>query len=429
MASKVSRVVVSGPLAGVADRFGVVLAERGYTPLSAANQLRVLAHLSRWMSSESVTAAMLTGEALDRFLAARRAAGYTAFLSWRGIGVVVGVLREEGLIPGPSPVMASAVDVVVTNYRLFLADERGLAASTIDGRERVARAFLDDWFSRHDDLGDLTAVDVVEFMSSSCASSSVGTAKLTLSGLRSVLRFLHVSGQVGVDLSSAVLAAAGWRHAGLPRGLDDGQVSRLLAACDRRRAVGRRDFAIVTLLARLGLRAAEVAGLRLDDIDWRAGVIAVVGKGRREEQLPLPVDVGEAVVAYLQRGRPASGSRAVFLRVRAPSGPLTAAGIKGVVQKLGVRSGLGPVGSHRLRHTAATSMLRHGGDLGEIGQVLRHRSLTTTAIYAKVDRTGLRRLALPWPEPVVLADGERRDRLRRLAPPWPEQAWPTAVSS
>jgi len=230
-----------------------------------------------------------------------------------------------------------------------------------------------------------------------CPGRSRGSAKLLVTALRSLLGFLHVEGMLAESLVGAVPSVAGWRLAGLPRGLEPAQARRLLASCDRRTTAGRRDFAILTLLLRLGLRRGEVARLELGDIDWRAGEIAIRGKGSRQERLPLPADVGEAVAGYLRRGRPASAQgRCVFVRVKAPHLPLTPAGVTQVVVSAGKRSGLGEIAAHRLRHTAATEMLRAGATLPEVGQVLRHRSLLTTAIYAKVDREALRTIARAW---------------------------------
>jgi integrase/recombinase XerD len=198
-----------------------------------------------------------------------------------------------------------------------------------------------------------------------------------------------------------VPSVAAWKLAGLPTALDDGQVAALLASCDRATVVGRRDLAILTVLVRLGLRAGEAAALRLDDIDWRRGELTVHGKGNRHDRLPLPADVGQAIVAWLTAGRPdttaAGGGREVFLRVRVPHEALTRGAVTQVVARAAQRAGLGPIYAHRLRHTAATGMLRAGGSLPEIGQVLRHRHALTTAIYAKVDLDGLRPLARSWP--------------------------------
>lgn len=221
---------------------------------------------------------------------------------------------------------------------------------------------------------------------------------MTVTALRSLLGFMHVEGLIAGSLTGAVPSAASWRLPGLPRFLEPEQARALLVSCDQSTAGGRRDLAILTLLVRLGLRAGEVAGLSLEDVDWRAGELVVVGKGRRSERLPLPVDVGEAITRYLHDGRPSGAlDRAVFVRVKAPLQRLTTGGVTQVVVAAGGRAGLGQIHAHRLRHTAATLMLRAGAPLHEIGQVLRHREQLSTSIYAKVDRAALRSLARPWP--------------------------------
>jgi len=244
-------------------------------------------------------------------------------------------------------------------------------------------------------LVGLTARDITDYVLSDVVGS--GSAKLAVTSLRSMLAFFHRAGILDHSLSFAVPAAAGTRLAGLPRALKPGEVDRLLASCDRSTVVGRRDFAVLTVLARLGLRAGEVVALELGDIDWRRGEVIVRGKGNRRERLPLPVDVGRAIAAYLRRGRPASASRNVFLRVRAPHRALSSSGVSAIVAGAALKIGIPPIAAHRLRHTAATAMLRGGASLAEVGQVLRHRSSLSTAIYAKVDRVALRRLARPWP--------------------------------
>ena len=219
-----------------------------------------------------------------------------------------------------------------------------------------------------------------------------------VTALRSLLRFLHVEGMIDRPLAQVVPSVAFWRLQGLPRGLDGDQVRALLESCDTDTVNGRRDLAILLLLVRLGMRRGEVARLRLEDIDWRAGELIVRGKGPRVERLPLPADVGEALAAYLRDGRPTDvGTRAVFMRVRAPRAAMTPPGITQVVVSASKRAGLGEVTPHRLRHTAASELLRRGAPLVEIGQLLRHRTELTTTIYAKVDRDRLRELALPWP--------------------------------
>jgi integrase/recombinase XerD len=392
----VSRVRVSGPLAEYAAGFAGYLAGAGYTPLSAANQVRLLAHLSRWLEGRGLSPGELTGLRAQEFLAARRGAGYTCRLSERGLAPALGFLRGLGAVPEPEcPVPVAAVDVLAGRYRSYLAGERALAASTIRYYLDEARGFL---AGREGRLAGLAAAEVGGYVAAECRRRSTGMAKILVTALRSLLRFLVLEGLVAPGLQDAVPSVAGWRGGGLPRALPDGQVAALLASCDRDTARGRRDFAVLTLLARLGLRACEAAALELDDIGWRAGTVTIRGKGRRDEQLPLPSDVGEALAGYLRYGRPAGGaSRRVFLLSRAPGGSMSADAVKAVVRNACRRAGLAPVGAHRLRHSAATGMLRSGAPLAEIGQVLRHRSVSTTAIYAKVDHGALRQLAMPWP--------------------------------
>jgi integrase len=277
--------------------------------------------------------------------------------------------------------------------------ERGVTPGTARGYLDCVRPFVATRASGDAlEFTRVTAADVTAFVLAACPGRAVGSAKLIVCALRSLLRWLHVTGQVPVSLAAAVPSVAGWRLSGLPKGLEPGQLRSLLGACDRRTPTGRRDYAIMLLLARLGLRAGEVARLGLDDIDWRRGEIAVFGKGDRGERLPLPADVGVAIAGYLRRGRPGTAQgRSVFVRVHAPLRALTTGGVTMVVFDAAQRAGLGRIHAHRLRHTAATAMLQAGSPLAEVGQVLRHRSALTTAIYAKVDRDALAVLARPWP--------------------------------
>lgn len=394
-----ARVGVTGPLEGYALGFGAELSRVGYTAHSTADQLRVLAHLSRWLAAEGLGAADLTPAVGDAFLAARRSAGYTLWLSPKALAPLLEYLRAIGAAPPAPAVAPSPVEALLTRYRAYLTSERGLTAATAEGYAYAVRPFLHkreapDGTLRLDDLAprDITAYVVAEV-----PGRRPGSAKLAVTTLRSLLGFLHVEGLVARSLASVVPSVASSRLAGLPKALEAGQVQRLLATCDRSTAVGRRDFAILTMLVRLGLRAGEIVALELDDVDWRRGEIVVRGKGNRHERLPLPVDVGRAVAAYLRHGRPAAESRRLFLRVRAPHQPLTSSWLTQVVIGSAQKAGFPPIAAHRLRHTAATQMLRAGAPLAEISQVLRHRSLLSTAIYAKVDRVALRELARPWP--------------------------------
>lgn len=395
------RVRVSGPLGSFADGFADELARSGYGLQSVTLHVRLLAHLSRWLETERLDAAALTSAVVERFLAERRAAGYGVLRRAKGFAPLLGYLRAVGAVPPAARVVATTpVEALLERYRRYLLVERGLGEGTVRGYVDVVRPFLVERASIDGlALERLTAAEVTTFVAATCRDrrGRGGSAKLMVTALRSLLGFLHVDGVLTESLAEAVPSVAGWRLSGLPRSLDAAQLRRLLAACDRRTTAGRRDFAILTLLSRLGLRRSEVAQLELDDIDWRAGEIVIRGKGSRQERLPLPADVGEAVAGYLRRGRPASAEgRCVFVRITAPHRQLSPGGVTQVVVSASKRAGLEEITAHRLRHTAATAMLRAGATLPEIGQVLRHRSLLTTTIYAKVDREALRTIARPW---------------------------------
>ena len=396
------KVRIAGPLVPFAAGFSGELARLGYTALSARLQLQLMAHVSRWLASERLAAAALTPAAVDRFLAARRAAGYANHRTAKSLAPLLGYLQAAGAAPPPPPEVASTpLEALLERYRRYLLAERGLCAGTVCGYVQVVRPFLAGRAGAEGlDLERLTASDVSAYVVAACREprGRGGSARLMVTGLRSLLGFLHLEGIIEESLSEAVPMVAGWRLAGLPRALEPGQVRLLLASCDRGTVRGRRDFAILTLLARLGLRRGEVAGLQLGQIEWRAGALVIEGKGSRRERLPLPADVGEAVAAYLRHGRPGRAEgRAVFVRVKAPHRPLTPGGVTNVVIAAGRRAGLGDVTAHRLRHSVATELLQAGAPLEEIGQLLRHRRPLTTAIYAKVDREPLRSLARPWP--------------------------------
>ena len=387
---------VSGPLASWEAAYRLWLAAQGYSAPTVSDRIWQLDGLSRWVESEQLAVGELTPERLEQFETARLAAGYS--MRWaRCTRLPVRFLREVGLAPVPELPVDGPVEQLLADYRGYLVCERGLAQSTIETYERVARLFLSEREQPNGlALERLTAADVSGFLARECPKRSIAGARDLVCGLRQLLRYLHVSGLISLPLRWAVPAVADLRDRSLPRGLDDATVAKLLLSCDRRRTIGRRDYAVLSLMVRLGLRAGEVAAIELDDIDWRAGELLVRGKGGRRDVLPVPVDVGQALVSYLRR-RPQSDCREVFLRVRAPAGPLPVSGVVHVVSRACIRAGLPRVGAHRLRHTAATTMLRAGASLPEIAQVLRHNELSTTAVYAKVDRKALRPLALPWP--------------------------------
>jgi integrase/recombinase XerD len=421
MASKVWRVDVVGPLEPYRWGFEAVLRDAGYAPLSAANQLRLMKHLSVWLEFRDLASVDLSPIVVQQYLDHRRAEGYTGWLSLRGLKPLLGYLRGLGAVPVSAPTAQSPLDELLQRYRRYLVEERGVAPATVRYCLAEARGFLEPWVDASESrLHELNAAAVTGFVVDQCARRRTGSAKIMIKVLRSLLRFLLLDGSVIVDLSGAVPAVAGWRGSHLPKGVASTTVEALLAACEHprpargrpdtgrraderarpaeRRAAARRDRAILLLLARLGLRTAEVARLRLDDLDWRHGEIVIRGKGRRDERLPLPTDVGEAIVDYLRTDRPSVPDRAVFALARAPYSPVTSAVVQAVVRTTARRAGVTQVSAHRLRHTVATQVLNAEAPLAEVGQLLRHRSAVTTAIYAKVDRSRLRELALAWPE-------------------------------
>ncbi|MBA3807607.1 MAG: tyrosine-type recombinase/integrase [Solirubrobacterales bacterium] len=394
-----SRVRLSGPLREFGKGFVVELARQGYSPLGATLQLRLMARTSRWLQAEGLRVGQLTDDVVERCLAAQRAAGRRDYVTARAMAPLLAYLRGLGLVAPASPSRPSSrAEELGERFRRYLTVERSLASGTVTGYVDAVEPFLAGLDEEQLELRELSAGRVTAFVVARCPGQSRGAAKMTVTALRSLLGFLHVEGLIGGSLVGAVPSVASWRLSGLPRFLEPDQARALLDSCDQQTVVGRRDLAILTLLLRLGLRAGEVADLCLEDVDWCAGELVVTGKGRRSERLPLPVDVGEAITGYLRDSRPHSAlDRTVFIRVKAPHRRLSTGGITQVVAAAGRRAGLGQIHAHRLRHTAATSMLRAGAPLHEIGQVLRHREQLSTAIYAKVDRAALSSLARPWP--------------------------------
>jgi site-specific recombinase XerD len=313
------------------------------------------------------------------------------------------LLRRQGVcVPERStaPKLTPA-ERCIEGFERYLREQRALSQATLTNYVPYIRQFLADHFGDGTvKLERLRAHDITDFVRRRAPRLHRKRAKLLTTGLRSFLRYSQLRGVVRGDLVAAVPCVADWSMPAIPRGIGSEQVRRLLSRFDRSTAVGRRDYAILLLLARLGLRAGEIVTLELDDIDWKAGCLSVRGKGGRHSQLPLPQEVGDAIVAYLRRGRPRSDSRRVFLRAKAPvRGLLGPSAISTVVRHALARTGIdAPTrGAHQFRHGLATEMLRRGASLGEIGELLGHRSPETTKIYTKVDIDALRTLALPWP--------------------------------
>jgi site-specific recombinase XerD len=395
MASVVGELVI-GPLAPFAEGFITQLTNGGYSSQAVRSHRGLLAHLSGWLAEQELGVRELTPEVAQKFLRTRRDAGFVTKVSDRGLQPLVSYLREFGVL-SERRASRSPSEQLIEQFQRHQLDERGLAPGVVTNYARVACLF----FGMHSELipvrlAELSAADVSAFVLDQCSKRSVADAHNVISGLRALLRFLYVEGWTQRDLASAVPKFPR-RRRDLPRALEVEDVARLLASCDRATSVGIRDYAILTVLTRLGVRASEVASLELRDVDWHAGEVLIRGKGPRLDRLPLAWDVGEAMADYLRRSRPRCSTPRLFIRSCAPFTGLSRQAVGGIVRGAAIRASLPPLGPHRLRHTVATGLLRLGASLPEIAQLLRHKSLQTTTIYAKVDQTALSRLALAWP--------------------------------
>ena len=384
-----------GSLAPYVGGYRDWLLGRGYTPWSTVHSLTALGHLGRWMEREGIGVDRLDEAAVRRFVGTQvRVRGR---LPWASVRPLLEYLQRTGAAASGTAGCGEPApeDELLDGYLEWLAVERRLAPSTIRSRERIARLFISGRPTPGETGRSITAAEVTAFLVRESGRLSPGSMGAVSSRLRSILRYLAMRGLAEPGLADAVPRIASWRQAMVPRFPEPAAVDALLASCDRSTVVGARDYAVLMLLARLGLRAIEVSRLELSDLDWRAGEIEVDGKAHHRGRLPLPVDVGEALVAYLQvRG---SAHQRLFMNVKAPPRPLAPTGVRSLVRHAYLRAGLDPVGAHQLRHALASDLLRAGASLVAIGQVLRHQDLQSTAIYAKVDLERLRTVASPWP--------------------------------
>ena len=388
----------TGPLRPLEAGIRGALSEEGFTPGSIRCVTDTMRRLSCWMEQHEVAPGELTPEAVEEFVA--DSSGMRT--ARRGLGALLRLLRSQSAIPPERGSAAgSAAGMLLAQYRDYLAGERGLAAESVRCYLLQGRKLLDELGEPvQESLRQLDAAAVTSFiMRQSRQCQSTWSAKTLVTATRLLLRFLHVKGLITAPLAGAVPAVAGWRLSALPRGLDPGQVEAILAAPDPESRSGLRDRAILTLLARLGLRGAEAAGLQLTDIDWQAGEITVTGKGSQREAMPLPADAGQALADYLTKGRPSCSCTAVFVTARAPYHQITPSVVRALMPRACEQAGLPKTGAHRLRHSLATGVLRAGAPLSEVGQLLRHRSQLSTSVYAKVDYARLALVARPWPLP------------------------------
>ncbi len=383
------------------DEFVAQLDDEGYKRRTVRSAVAAVQRFGRWMDRHGQRARDASEKTIGEFCRmqcahAGRRAGEAAALR-----VLLVHLRRLGIASMPVQPEVGILERIAQGFATYLRQERALSEATLKNYVPVARLFMDErCASGSSDLAKLCAVDIHEFVLRRVRSCCPKRMQLILTALRSFLRFLYLRGQLAAPLAEHLPKVAGWRLSEPPKWLASDAIERTLASCDRRSDVGQRDYAILMLLARLGLRAGEIVSMELEDIRWETGEIRVCGKGQQRKCFPLSQEVGKAVAAYLENVRRPCGSRRVFLRIRAPyRGLANSASLGAIVRRALSRAGLDPPskGAHLFRHSLATHMLQNGATLTEIGQILHHKSPNTTAIYAKADISGLRALARPWP--------------------------------
>lgn len=393
-----SHIGMTGPLEPYRNGYEKHLFNTGYSVSGAKRHFYLMVHLSRWMQENAVDCDSFNAKAMEHFLSDRRADGYVRFRTTKGLSTLLAFLLKHQVLLEPTQEKTSdPVVVLIFLYCDYLSAKRGLSNGTIVGYKRIAESFLRTCSLLHDgDEWRLEATHVHDFMKSECSSFCAATASNVATALRSLLNFMYTQKLITTALADTVLRAPTWRDPGLSKAISDHHVKALISSCDRRTKAGRRDFAILSLLSRLGLRSVEVASITLDSIDWRNGEITFIGKHQRCEKLPLPCEVGKAMAEYSQYARRKSACRTFFLAGRAPYNALSASSVSYVVLRASQRAGIAPVTAHQLRHSVATAMRRANIPLFEISLVLRHQHATTTAIYAKEDISALTGIARLW---------------------------------
>ena len=390
-----------GPFGRYLDKFRDELLRRGYKHLVIDARIRIARHLNGWLYEKKLSAKDLNEETIKKFLECY-SKGHSNSLKKhnRPLRELLIWLREQNIVPKPT-IRKGKFDHILKGYTRYLKHERGLSTTTEESYVRIIHCFLSKRFPKSEVLlKNLTSADINKFIFEQTKIYSLGYIKKITTALRSFFRYLRFRGDVKVDLAASVPAVADRSQVELPKYLSTEDVNKLLRSCDKTRAVGIRDYALLILMARLGLRTREILKITLDDINWEAGTLMVKGKGGYQEELPLPKDVGQAIVAYLKKVRPTCDMRGLFINTKAPIRELTINGLCSMVRHTCQRVGLSPPhqGAYLLRHSLATRMLREGVTMREIAEILRHRSLNTTRIYAKVDLKSLREIAKPWPE-------------------------------
>jgi site-specific recombinase XerD len=401
-APKTLRRIHQGPLGPYVDDFAGGLQEQRYSRSSGRGAVRAVANWSRWLYGRRVGSGDVDAELLDRYVAYGARNGTVGQDDRQALNKMLTWLQKTGVVRATSPPPAlSQREIVRDDFGQYMLQQRGLSSTTLKVYLPHISQFLAGRFGEESvRLETLVAEDVTGFVQRNSHSLGHSSVQHLVTALRAFLRHLQHTGKISIDLAACVPTVANWSFSTLPKCLLPGQVEQILDHCEHGTSKGRRDYAILLLLARLGLRAGEVVALTLDDIDWEEGHLTVRSKGGRWTRLPIPADVGKAISDYLTNGRPSCTDRHVFVREHAPRRGFSASTcVSALVRTALIRSGIESArkGAHLFRHSLATEMLRKGSSLREIGEVLRHRSPDTTQLYAKVDLASLECLALPWP--------------------------------
>lgn len=400
--SKLYRKLIHGPYGEFSRVYAARLSDEGFAQQCTRRSLSLFRDLMDWHVGNGHDPRDLGEPHVEQYLEHRSKHWSINAGDRPALRRLLSALRDEGLVPAAPPIEPTEHQRIVEAFAAYLTGERGLALTTVERYELLAHRFLQEACpAGADEFAALTPEIVIGYVERHALDGSADSGKAMCGVVRALLRYLHLKGFISVALADCVPSIRRWRFAGLPTFLPPQKVQQVLDACDQTTAMGLRDYAVLMVLAKLGLRASEVAALNLDDIDWRSGKILVHGKGRRQAMIPLRHDVGTAIVAYIRHGRPASPCRQLFLRMLAPhvgfaSGCAITMIAKQALERAGIH-GYAHHGAHLFRHSLATDLLRSGASFAEIGQLLRHRSTDSTRIYAKLDIEKLRELSLPWP--------------------------------
>lgn len=400
--SKLYRKLIHGPYGEFSRVYAARLSDEGFAQQCTRRSLSLFRDLMDWHVGNGHDPRDLGEAHVEQYLEHRSKHWSINAGDRAALRRLLSALRDEGLVPAAPPIEPTEHEQIVEVFAAYLTGERGLAFTTVERHKLLAHRFLQEACpAGADEFAALTPEIVIGYVERHALDGSADSGKAMCGVVRAFLRYLHVKGLISVALADCVPSIRRWRLAGLPTFLPPEKVQRVLDACDRTTPMGLRDYAVLMVLAKLGLRAGEVAALNLDNIDWQLGSILVHGKGRRQAAMPLRHDVGEAIVAYIRHGRPASACRRLFLRTLAPhvgftSGCAITMIAKEALERAGI-NGYAHHGAHLFRHSLATDLLRSGASFAEIGQLLRHRSIDSTRIYAKLDIEKLRELSLPWP--------------------------------